>query len=290
MCDLTGQTFGRWAVVGFAHVHTTPGFYDDIPEAEYHADRDSLSVSGAKVLLKAPALFKWQQDHPVHKDVFDFGSAAHALVLGVGAGTDLRRRRATRLAHQGGAKEERDDARAEGRPAPDRRLRARRSDGRRALVAHLAMQLLSDGKPEVRLRARRGDRRHAPRPVRLARRRPSSPTTRPPRAAEPGAFAGPPRSSATTCRPRGTSTSPATSAPRRGVRLHRAGEGSALPRHGHRARRGRWSTVGREPATARARAVPRLHRVRPLARLRGRRHLRPACPCPAGRFYDQETA
>lgn len=24
MCDLTGQTFGRWAVVGFAHVHTTP--------------------------------------------------------------------------------------------------------------------------------------------------------------------------------------------------------------------------------------------------------------------------
>jgi hypothetical protein len=61
-----------------------PGFYDDISEADYHADRDSLSVSGAKVLLKAPALFRWQQDHPVRKDVFDFGTAAHRLVLGVG--------------------------------------------------------------------------------------------------------------------------------------------------------------------------------------------------------------
>lgn len=58
-----------------------PGFYPDIPEADYHADRYSLSVSGAKVLLKAPALFRWQQENPVHKDVFDFGSAAHALVL-----------------------------------------------------------------------------------------------------------------------------------------------------------------------------------------------------------------
>lgn len=61
-----------------------PGFHSDIPEADYHGDRDSLSVSGAKVLLKAPALFRWQQDHPVHKNVFDFGTAAHRLVLGVG--------------------------------------------------------------------------------------------------------------------------------------------------------------------------------------------------------------
>lgn len=63
---------------------TVTGFRPGIPEAEYHSDRNSLSVSGAKVILKAPALFRWQQDHPVHKDVFDFGSAAHALVLGVG--------------------------------------------------------------------------------------------------------------------------------------------------------------------------------------------------------------
>jgi hypothetical protein len=63
---------------------TAPGFHDGIDEAVYHSDRDSLSVSGAKVILKAPALFRWQQEHPVHKDVFDFGSAAHKAVLGVG--------------------------------------------------------------------------------------------------------------------------------------------------------------------------------------------------------------
>lgn len=62
----------------------TPGFYDDIPEAEYHADRGTLSVSGAKTLLKAPALFRWEQDHPPYKDVWEFGSAVHAVVLGRG--------------------------------------------------------------------------------------------------------------------------------------------------------------------------------------------------------------
>lgn len=61
-----------------------PGFYDDIPEAEYHADRESLSVTGAKVLLVSPAKFHWRRDHPERKDVFDFGSAAHKTVLGVG--------------------------------------------------------------------------------------------------------------------------------------------------------------------------------------------------------------
>lgn len=58
------------------------GLHFDLPEQEYHAHEGSLSVSGAKVILKAPALFRWQQDHPVHKSVFDEGSAAHALVLG----------------------------------------------------------------------------------------------------------------------------------------------------------------------------------------------------------------
>lgn len=61
-----------------------PGFYPDIPEDTYHADPGSLSVSGAKTLLKAPALFDYQRTNPVHKDVFDEGSAAHKLVLGVG--------------------------------------------------------------------------------------------------------------------------------------------------------------------------------------------------------------
>lgn len=58
------------------------GLHFDLDETTYHEHPTSLSVSGAKVLLKAPALFKWQQDNPVYKSVFDEGSAAHALVLG----------------------------------------------------------------------------------------------------------------------------------------------------------------------------------------------------------------
>ncbi len=58
----------------------------DIPEADYFAD-PALSCSGAKLLLppSCPALFKYKQDHPEHKRAWDFGSAAHRLVLGQGA-------------------------------------------------------------------------------------------------------------------------------------------------------------------------------------------------------------
>lgn len=124
-----------------------PGFHDDIPEVEYHADRESLSVTGAKTLLKAPALFRWQQDHPVHKDVFDIGSAAHALVLGIGApiaviDADSWRSKA--------AQEARDAARERGETpllvADHTRVMAMAD----RLSSHtLAMRLLSDGKPEV---------------------------------------------------------------------------------------------------------------------------------------------
>lgn len=125
----------------------TPGFHDGIEEAAYHGDRASLSVSGAKVLLKAPALFRQQQDHPVTKDVFDVGSAAHKLVLGVGdpiyvvPADDWR----TKV-----AKEERDEARAEGYipilPETYEQVSAMADK----LSEHtLAMSLLSGGKPEV---------------------------------------------------------------------------------------------------------------------------------------------
>lgn len=64
----------------------TPGIHDGIPEAEYHGDKGSLSVSGAKVLTsKSPAHFKWQRENRVEKRVYDFGHAAHKLVLGTGA-------------------------------------------------------------------------------------------------------------------------------------------------------------------------------------------------------------
>lgn len=72
-------------------VVTEPGVYPDIPDAAYHADcvpEGSLSCSGAKRLLppSCPALFKYEREHGrPDKRTFDFGHAAHKLVLGVGA-------------------------------------------------------------------------------------------------------------------------------------------------------------------------------------------------------------
>ena len=123
------------------------GLHDDVPEAEYHADRNSLSVTGAKLLLKSPAKFRYRLDHPEHKDVFDFGTAAHALVLSVGAplavvDADSWRGKA--------AQEARAEARERGETpilaADYRRVQAMAD----ALSEHeFAMTLLSGGRPEV---------------------------------------------------------------------------------------------------------------------------------------------
>jgi hypothetical protein len=66
---------------------TEHGVYADYPEADYH-QHPALSASGAKKLLppSCPAIFKWEQDNGrPGKRAFDFGHAAHAKVLGVGA-------------------------------------------------------------------------------------------------------------------------------------------------------------------------------------------------------------
>ena len=62
------------------------GFHLDIPEEHYHRHPTSLSQSGAKLILQAPALFDHSRRHPVYKRIFDVGSAAHQEVLGKGAG------------------------------------------------------------------------------------------------------------------------------------------------------------------------------------------------------------
>ena len=65
------------------------GVTDGLDEATYHAQKDSLSVSGAKRLLppSCPALFKWELDNGgrANKQAFDVGHAAHSEVLGAGA-------------------------------------------------------------------------------------------------------------------------------------------------------------------------------------------------------------
>lgn len=68
---------------------TEPGRYPNMPDAVYHADpvpgHGSLSSTGARLLLKSPAKYAYQRQFGSgEKRAFDFGSAAHTLVLGTG--------------------------------------------------------------------------------------------------------------------------------------------------------------------------------------------------------------
>lgn len=68
-----------------------PGFIDDLPEADYHADPvpgGSLSHSGALRLLNdSPAHYLWERTHRrASSAAFDLGHAAHEAILGTGAG------------------------------------------------------------------------------------------------------------------------------------------------------------------------------------------------------------
>jgi hypothetical protein len=94
-----------------------PGVYDGMPEAMYHGDPvpgGSLSSSGARKLLppSCPAKFRWETDNPPPpKDHLELGSAAHKLVLGVGAEiAEIKARNWQTKA----AQNDRDAARAEG--------------------------------------------------------------------------------------------------------------------------------------------------------------------------------
>lgn len=67
-------------------VPVNDGIYPDVSEADYHADRDSLSSSGAKTLTTlTPEEFMAQLLEPRNpKPQYDFGHAAHKMVLGKG--------------------------------------------------------------------------------------------------------------------------------------------------------------------------------------------------------------
>lgn len=121
---------------------------DDMPEADYHGHQESISHSGLKVLMNhSPAEYQWQRTHPVHRDVFDVGSAAHKLVLGVGDPIRVIYANDWRTKD---AREERDHARANGEiPLLEKDYKVVR-DMADVLADHkLAMRLLSGGKPEV---------------------------------------------------------------------------------------------------------------------------------------------
>ncbi|WP_145503203.1 PD-(D/E)XK nuclease-like domain-containing protein [Streptomyces sp. CFMR 7] len=63
------------------------GIHTDLSNTDYHADKTSLSSSGARKLLapSTPAHFRYEQDNPQPATkTFDYGNAAHKLVLGNG--------------------------------------------------------------------------------------------------------------------------------------------------------------------------------------------------------------
>ncbi|MFE5368117.1 PD-(D/E)XK nuclease-like domain-containing protein [Streptomyces mirabilis] len=63
------------------------GLHTDLTNEAYHADKTSLSSSGARKLLppSCPAKFRYEQDNPpAPTKTFDYGNAAHKTVLGNG--------------------------------------------------------------------------------------------------------------------------------------------------------------------------------------------------------------
>jgi len=60
------------------------GVHLAIPEPTYHA-LPGLSSTGVKRMLEAPAVYRWNADHPEPpKKAYDLGHAVHGRVLGVG--------------------------------------------------------------------------------------------------------------------------------------------------------------------------------------------------------------
>jgi hypothetical protein len=126
------------------------GIYQGMDEEQYHGDQHSLSASGMKKLLKAPALYRYDLDAPpVVRDYFDVGTATHTKILGTGAATvvidcDAKRGKAWT--------EPADAARAEGK-TPLLRKEAEAVDRMaEAVLGHrAARRILTGGDSEVSL-------------------------------------------------------------------------------------------------------------------------------------------
>lgn len=91
---------------------TTPGVYRDLPEALYHGDKDSLSSTGVRQLVKAGGPAKHRFGVREDNDDFDLGTAAHTLLLGTGAGIEVVN---AKTWQSNAAKEARTKARREGK-------------------------------------------------------------------------------------------------------------------------------------------------------------------------------
>lgn len=131
---------------------TEPGLYDNLTNAQYHADpvpAGSLSSSGArKLTAMTPAHYKWDSDHPVHKDIFDIGTAAHSLVL-EGDNTNIEVLDFEAFTTKA-AREARDAARAAGKtPLLRKDYETVQAMAEQIKANKWAMHLMADGRPEI---------------------------------------------------------------------------------------------------------------------------------------------
>ncbi|MFE9232023.1 PD-(D/E)XK nuclease-like domain-containing protein [Cellulosimicrobium funkei] len=132
-----------------------PGFYYDIPEAEYHA-LPGLSSTGIKALLKSPAHYQWMLEHREERRAYDLGHAAHAKILGTGLGVVVYPDEhltpsgniSTKAATEAWAHEQRAQGLAPVSPEWMVRVDGMASAVEKHTEAH---RLLSDGQPEVSL-------------------------------------------------------------------------------------------------------------------------------------------
>lgn len=126
------------------------GFYSRVPDAVYHADRASLSSSGARKLLEpsCPAIFHAdQQEPPNPKPQYDFGHAAHKMVLG--EGSQLVRVEADNW-RTGDAQKKRNHAWAQGKaPLLAKDIEAAQVMAGRVFAHPLAGRLLTNGVAEM---------------------------------------------------------------------------------------------------------------------------------------------
>lgn len=122
------------------------GLVHDLDELVYHR-QPGLSSTGAKRILRSPAHFRWEQDHPEEKAAYDFGHVVHGLVLGAGLevvkiDTDDWRTKA--------AKDARAEAHAAGKVPLLAKDHRRAMDAAAAVRAHpIAGALFTGGRAEV---------------------------------------------------------------------------------------------------------------------------------------------
>ena len=120
----------------------TAKIIDGLSNAAYHAHPALGSTSLKTLATKTPAHYRFQADHPVHKDVFDLGTAIHSIVLEqdesniLEVDADSWRTKAAQVAKQ--------EARAEGKvPLLAKDLELARAIGKSVMAHPLAKNMLT---------------------------------------------------------------------------------------------------------------------------------------------------